>query len=343
MKKKTVRKILSGLTVTSMSLTAAPAVADAAEVSVGAYTLTPQQASLSNAVEIPNVQGSFHFRQDVLSPSEDVFNLYGTVLTGMCAKPAFAFEEGNEDAGIFYVNESGKMKHSKTVTLEELKSRTRTRVASCSCATGPATVQAQVSGIPIASILELAELPVQEANTLTVTSRDGYKVAMPLKYALDREAMLVYRINGEQLAANQRTQLWMPGAVAKYFARDVVEIEISQEEQVPEIIRADADRKAKVNIINRAEGVTFKQGEAIEFEGYADDNESPIAAVEFSMDGGKTWTTCATTNASLDRWVYWFFAVTPQVPGQYELIARARTLDGVVSPLASTLQFTVTA
>ena len=56
---------------------------------------------------------------------------------------------------------------------------------------------------------------------------------MPLRYALDREAMIVYQFNGDELAMNQRTQFWVPGAVAKYFARDVVDIEVTCQAETP--------------------------------------------------------------------------------------------------------------
>lgn len=336
--KKNTKKALSGLMGASVLMTGAAAMA---ETTLGEYALTAEAVSKETTEKIANVQGTFSFSQDVLSPSEDVFNLYGTAVTGMCAKPAFAFEAGSEEAGDYYINVSGNMQLSKKVTLSELKSKTRTKVLACSCATGPAVVQAQVSGIPLSSILELAELSEQTANTLTVTGSDGYSVSMPLRYALDREAMIVYQVNGEQLAQNQRTQLWMPGAVAKYFARDVVEIEVSRQDAEPEVLHADAEQRAKVSIVNKADEACIRKGETVVFEGYADDCESAVAAVEFSMDGGETWTSCATEDATADRWVYWTFAVAPEKAGSYEMIVRARTADGTVSPLASTMRFAV--
>ena len=165
---------------------------------------------------------------------------------------------------------------------------------------------------------------------------------MPLRYALDREAMIVYQFNGDELAMNQRTQLWVPGAVAKYFARDVVDIEVTCQAETPEIIEADAEQAAKVSIMNDAKDAVFNLGESIQFEGYADDCRSAVAAVEFSMDGGETWIVCETLNATTDRWVYWYFTIAPEAAGEYELTVRARTEDGTVSPIASSMRFAVT-
>ena len=336
--KKNTKKVLAGLTLAASPLSVNPA---ADEFVLGEYTLSAAEAHRAEYTKLANVQGSFRFTQDVLSPSEDVFNLYGTAVTGMCAKPAFAFEAGEEDVGRHYINVSGSMKHDYSVTVNDLRAHTRTRVAACSCATGKAVTQVQISGVPVSSILSLAELQ-EGVNTLTVTASDGYKVSMPLRYALDREAMIVYQVNGDELAMNQRTQFWVPGAVAKYFARDVVDIEVTCQAETPEIIEADAEQAAKVSIMNDAKDAVFNLGESIQFEGYADDCRSAVAAVEFSMDGGETWTVCETPNATTDRWVYWYFTIAPEAAGEYELTVRARTEDGTVSPLASSMRFAVT-
>ena len=333
------KKAVAGLTLTSMALSGANAVADS--VAVDNYVATPVESKAAAAtVKVANVQGAFSFNQDVLSPSEDVFNLYGTAVTGVCAKPAFAFEPGKEEGGTHYVNVSGDMEFAYQLTEADFKTRAVNRVAACSCAMGSAVVQAQISGIPLTNILSLASLH-EGVNTMTVAGSDGYEVSMPLSYALDHDAMLVYAINGEELAANQRTQLWMPGAVAKYFARDVVDIRFTAEAETPEIMTAEAEQRAKVCVMNDASAVKLTTYEAIQFEGYADDCGSAIAAVEFSLDGGETWTSCATAGATTDRWVYWYFTYTPEQAGSYELQVRARTEDGTVSPMASSLNFTV--
>lgn len=333
------KKAVAGLTLTSMALSGANAVADA--VAVDSYVATPVEAKAAAAtVKVAGVKGAFSFNQDVLSPSEDVLNLYGTAVTGICAKPAFAFEPGKEEGGTHYVNVSGDMEFAYQLTEADFKTKSVNRVAACSCGMGPAVVQAQVSGIPLSNILSIASL-CEGANTLTVEGSDGYKVSMPLSYALDRDAMLVYAINGEQLAANQRTQLWMPGAVARYFARDVVDIRVTAEAETPEIMTAEDEQRAKVCVMNDASTAKLKTFEAIQFEGYADDCGSPIEAVEFSLDGGETWTTYTTSDATTDRWVYWTFTYMPEAAGSYELQVRARTQDGTVSPMASSVTFEV--
>ena len=299
--------------------------------------VTPKEAVYT---KVANVEGSFSWNQDKISPSDDIFNIYGTALTGVCAKPAFALIEGQESVGEYYINVSGSMKHAQSITLSDLEDREETRVMACACATGGAAVNALVSGIPLGAILELSELSAG-ANTVTVRGSDGYGIPMPLSYALERDAMLVYRVNGEALPEGQTSQLWMPGTVAKYFTRNVVSIEVTAEDEVPEVITAGEEYRAHVSIMNEAGDAEFAVGEKIVFEGYADDYDVPVTAIEVSMDDGETWTVCEVKDATAEKWVYWYFGYAPKEAGTYKLTVRARTAEGVVSPLASTIVFTV--
>ena len=77
----------------------------------------------------------------------------------------------------------------------------------------------------------------------------------------------------------------------------------------------------------------------IVLSGYAQDFVSPIAEIQFSCDGGETWTSYATENTDTLRNVNWEFSYIPPVPGVYELMVRAVRHDGVVTgtPARATL------
>ena len=291
--------------------------------------------------KVANVQGEFSFDQNMVTPADEVFNLFGTVATGMCAKPGFAFDAADTEK--YYVNIGGDIQREYHVTLDTLveSEDSVSRMMKCSCATGGAIANAEVTGVKVADILQFDEIS-EEINTITFKSEDGYGIPMPLSYALENDAMLVYKINGKDLPAQAGgpLQVWMPTAVAKYFTRQVVEIELTAQEEVPAVVQAEDKYRAKVSILNNAEE-DFHVGDRITFEGYADDFDVPVAAVEFSMDGGETWTSCATEGADAYRWVYWNFAYVPETAGTYKLEVRARTQDGRVSPLAAGMIFTV--
>ena len=105
--------------------------------------------------------------------------------------------------------------------------------------------------------------------------------------------------------------------------------------------KPDETQRAKVSIQNSFDSATLSQGDLITFEGYVDDYDTPVTAIEFSMDGGETWTMCPTENTSTKKWVYWYFTITAPEAGDYRMDVRCVTKDGRVSPLASSVDFTI--
>lgn len=347
MKKKKTVKSLSGVISAAAMLAANGALpAVSAEVSenslqdiqIGAYNVEISAKDKSEFLKTANISGKFSFDQNTITPKDEIFNIFGTAVTGMCAKPWYAFEKGNEEAGDYFINVSGSMKHSYSVSLKDLKkANSKTELMKCSCSTGVAVAQTYVTGIPMECILSLADLE-KGVNTITLTGSDGYSTALPLSCVLNNHAMLVYQV-GDEVFGEGKNQFWMPKSVAKYFTRNVVDIKATKEDAPPVLDDADSEQRAKIRVMNTGAGC--KLGDTIRFEGYADDCGSPIAAVEYSMDGGETWTSYETPGATVDRWVYWYFDYQPTAIGKYELLVRARTENGVTSPLESSVSFIV--
>ena len=331
--KKNMKKVLSAAT-GAVVLVSGAVQAAVAEVEYEVKAADAQTAAYKKA---SNITGTFSFDQDTVTPADEIFNLFGTVSTAMCARPGFAFDKADNE--VRYINFGGSVLKDKTIALDDIKKQgSETRTLKCSCATGPAVANAQITGVPLSRILQLVDVE-DGTNTVTFTGTDGYSVSVPLTYALEKNAMLVYQIEGTAVPTG--TQVWMPQSVARYFTRSLANVEFSIQENVPEIMQADASQRAKVSIMNRFEDSTFAVGDQIEFEGYADDFNKTIAAIEYSMDGGETWTAFETKNTTADKWVYWHFAYVTEAPGTYKLDVRARTEDGTVSPLASSIVFTV--
>lgn len=323
--KKNLKKIISGAASATMLASQAIAMADTEVVETEAAAVAFD--------EIANVQGKFSFDQDTMTPADEIFSIFGTAATGVCAKPAFAMDETPADEA-YFVNVSGSLKKEYTMSLAQLKAKGGTsKTMVCSCGMGGAMAQASVTGAPVSEMLQLAGL-TEGANAISFKSADGYKATLPLEYALEKEAMLVWQVAGAENPAG--LQVWMPSTVAKYFTRQVAEIEVFHSD---EEIAVDGT-EAKVSILNHMDEAVAA-GEEIVFSGFADDCGTAIAAVEFSMDNGKTWTTCRTANAAADRWVAWNFAYTAEAAGSYKLDVRAVAADGTVSPLASSVTFTV--
>ena len=326
--KNTVRSILSG--VTGVAMMAGGAV-DAVAVEQN-VTVSIDEAAEVSYRKVANVQGDFSFNQNTLTPADDVFNLFGTAVTGLCAKPDFALTSADKD---YYVNVGGKISYAGTRNLRQLSKQRRTML--CACATGPATAQSTIVGVPVSEVLPLSGIEA-DANTLVVKSADGYAAKLPLKMVLEKEAMLAYQVGDKEIPTG--VQLWMPETVAKYFVRNVVELEVTQEAQVPTLDSRNDELQAEIALMNMVED-NFAVGKTMTFEGYADDFNDAIVAVEFSMDGGATWTAYETPKATTDRWVYWHFGYTPTEAGTYKMAVRARTASGKTSPMAANVVFNV--
>lgn len=81
-------------------------------------------------------------------------------------------------------------------------------------------------------------------------------------------------------------------------------------------------------------------GRPVRFEGYAEDYGCPIVAVQFSLDGGETWTDYDVSSSTGDLWVHWTFEYTPECPGSYCLLVRSVNERGEASPEPDIAEFT---
>lgn len=340
MKQAKSKKILSALASSAIVCAggAAPTIAEATvDQATGVDVQVREQETYA---AVANVDGDFRFQQDILTPPDEIFSLFGTAATAACAKPGFAFDEA--DLEDYYINVGGNIKKVYSVSYSALKERpAHVRNMVCSCATGSPVVNARVTGVKVADIISMADLE-DGVNTITIKDAQGYGLPLPLSYVLEKDALLVYKINDVELPLSQGAplQVWMPDTVAKYFTRQVTEISLTAQENVPTVEGPDSNYRAKVNVLNRFTKA-FNVGDKISFEGYADDCGVAIKAVEFSLDNGETWTSYATKGANPQQWVYWSFDYTSQNPETYKLDVRARTEDDVISPLASSIVFTV--
>ena len=82
-------------------------------------------------------------------------------------------------------------------------------------------------------------------------------------------------------------------------------------------------------------------GEPIRFEGYVDDFEHGVAAVQLSLDGGATWTDFPCEGARDELGVSWNFTYTPHAPGRYQLRARALSRAGESAATVESFAFNV--
>ncbi len=325
------KKVLSGvMSATAVVSSIAPAMAEDVKVEVQARDEVTYD-------EMANVKGEFSFQQDAWTPSDDLFSLFGTAATAACAKPGFAFDKVNHAE--YFVNVGGKVKKTYTASLEEIEHMEyERRMMKCTCGMSPTLAMTNVTGVKVADMLKMADVE-EDANTITFKDKEGYGHQMPLSYVLEKDALLVYQVADKDL--EEGLQVWIPDTVAKYFTRSITDIELSKEDEVPAVEGAAPEYRAKVNVLNHFNS-TMPVGTQISFQGYADDCGTAVTAVEFSLDNGKTWTAYDTSKSDPKNWIYWTYDFVTEKAGTYKLDVRARTQDGTVSPLASSVVFEVT-
>ncbi|MEG0027623.1 MAG: hypothetical protein RR360_06960 [Raoultibacter sp.] len=184
-----------------------------------------------------------------------------------------------------------------------------------------------------------------ECNTVTFTASDGKRVAFPLDFLIERGAIVADKVNGEDIISLMgcSNQLWIPGFPAKYFVRNISGIAFTKEEapaQLPDFNDNGHDYTNRPNISCKANYIGYV-GKTMLFEGWADDFDKKIVAVDFSLDGGTSWTHKPAPNTDAIRWVWWTFEWEPTIPGSYTVLVRAVNEDGVVSPYPASHSFEI--
>ena len=131
----------------------------------------------------------------------------------------------------------------------------QTVLMGCSCAGNPAdgraTVNAEVTGVSVKALIQKAGRTL-DANTVVFTSADGYEVALPLDYVVNRYCPIVFDVAGSPIAESVggANQLWLGSTSARYFARNIVSITVEARDVVPAAPGTDAADDDYANLPN---------------------------------------------------------------------------------------------
>ncbi len=191
---------------------------------------------------------------------------------------------------------------------------------------GPWIYQGEWTGIPTTWFLEQAG--VQEGATcVTLVANDGASSHYPIEEVMDPErlGMICYELNGERLRQTTGYPVVYKDETrgANDERREIVEIRVSDRKVDPHELHGNHHfTKPDVGIFDLREGQIFKTGEPIEFHGYAECYNQEVAAVEISMDRGKTWKRFDTPDSDLERLMTWTYDWTPTEAGSYTVYVR---------------------
>ena len=264
-------KLISGLTGAACLLSG---------MAVAEEAVTVSERAAETYDKVANVQGEFAFAQDTLTPPDEVFNLFGTAATYACAKPGFALNPSTREE--HYINVGGRVKKNFTISAEQLaKMESQKRDLVCTCAMSPSAAMASVRGVRVADLLAMADVEA-DANTITMKDAQGYGLAMPLNYVLEKDALLVYEIGDLPLetADGTQVQVWMPDTVARYFTRQITEIELTAEAEVPAVEGVNPEYRAKVSVLNRLDNAFAR----------STSRATPMIAARPSVQSSSPWT-----------------------------------------------------
>jgi DMSO/TMAO reductase YedYZ molybdopterin-dependent catalytic subunit len=189
-----------------------------------------------------------------------------------------------------------------------------------------------------------------------------FRKSLDIDHARDGEVMIAYLMNGEQLPILNGfpLRLVVPGWYSTYWVKMLNSIEVLEAPdenfwmktayRIPDTPGASVTPGEKgfktvpINkmvprsfITNLSAGSTIEAGKPTEIRGFSFGGASGVVSVEFSSDGGATWTPA---KLGKDEGQYsfrlWRTDLTLTERGQRTLMVRATNTDGVTQPATPT-------
>ena len=175
------------------------------------------------------VEGAFAFTQTEVSATDAIARAM-RASAYLCGSGALEGEYAG-DASAWPIAVGGEVANSFVATVADLQAdpEAQKSIMGCSCAGNPAdgtaSVNAEVTGVAVARLLEIAEVSA-DANTVVFRSADGYEVALPLRYVTQHYCPVVFDVNDSPIAQSVggANQLWLGSTSARYFAKNIVSI-----------------------------------------------------------------------------------------------------------------------
>lgn len=189
------------------------------------------------------------------------------------------------------------------------------------------------TGFPLKSLLEEA-VPDASAFDVVFHAADGYSDSIPFDRAMNKDVLLAFMMNGEALSQAHGFPLRavVPGLYGIKNVKWITRIEVTDTDYQGYWQQRGWTDQAEIRIISRIDFPGHYQevrGREIPVRGIAFGGFFGIREVEFSADGGKTWSPAELEPPlSPYTWVLWNYKWIPPKPGAYTLAVRARDTRG---------------
>jgi DMSO/TMAO reductase YedYZ molybdopterin-dependent catalytic subunit len=188
------------------------------------------------------------------------------------------------------------------------------------------------TGVRLRDILGMAG--ITGGLELKILSADGYRTSIPLSLALDEDSLLAYEMNGEPLPPKHGAPLrcLFPGRYGMKQPKWVTHLEVIDGHYLGHWEEQGWSNEAiiKINsqIATPAEGEEISQGVYI-ISGTAFADESGVARLEVSTDGGTTWHEAKLVHGPSPLvWTEWSYLWAVPISGEERAIILARATDG---------------
>ena len=190
------------------------------------------------------------------------------------------------------------------------------------------------TGVPLRDLLVMAG-PRPAAAGVAMKARDGYVENLNLRLAMESPEILVaYTLGGRALPEKHGfpARMLIPGRYGMRGPKWLEEIELTESESGGYWEAQGWDHQAIVRTTARfdvPDDGAILRSRAVELGGVAFAGARGVQEVEWSADGGRTWS-AAELRAPLSplTWVLWQAVWTPPGEGAYTLVVRARDGGG---------------
>lgn len=312
-------------------------------------------------VDVPEVQGQFNYTQDFVQTQEELFtydwlhSYYDALRRGTGANGLnIEYPEAFYDEWTITVE--GNVASPYTAYLKDLIAEAEqagvvvTKVSKMHCTWnaigGGGIGQVEITGIPVSWLIDKAGGYLPGSTGVNCKRADGGDPDRSWSLEHLPEAYLVYEIGGERIDPTHGAPCcnWVEAVDAQSCTKTPDTYVVRSEEDAFDYnggagtpngwFGEDGEYTNNPNatILGVPEGLIVQTGETFQFHGYADAYNEKIAAVEFSMDGGNTWTTYEIGDTDVNRLLTWTYDFTPETDGSYLLMVRAVTETGRISP-----------
>jgi DMSO/TMAO reductase YedYZ molybdopterin-dependent catalytic subunit len=196
-------------------------------------------------------------------------------------------------------------------------------------------------GVRVADVLALAGGVKPGAVSLATFGADEYTTSLPIDVAMDPDTLLVYEMNGQMLPREHGfpVRMLVPGRYGMKNAKWVVALRVTNREFLDWYGQRNWSKTGTVKTMARIDmpgpNAVLPAGDQ-RIAGIAYAGDRGIQKVEFSADGGQTWTEASFVEAPAGRdvWVRWQGQFSLEPGADLTLMARATDGTGALQPEA---------